>query len=172
MGQLDLKQYSFMSLLDATFSLYRRNFGLFFWVTAIFFILPFFAEELINVRLMGPQSFMTGMIEMMGLLLRGHTTPEDIEDLQRWRNLAYYTIPLSMLFFIIVPIAQGAIINAVHQNAVGPGCGFREAFRIGWTKYLNLFLGFLLLNLVFVVIFSLLAIPFALLIGFPSVSLT
>ncbi len=169
MNRLDLKPYSFMSLLDAAFSLYRRNFAVYFWITAAFFLVLFFAEELINLRFLGPQNFIGRMFDMIGPLTGGPTTPEDIDELQKWQQIALYTIPLSLLFFIVVPLSQGAIIHAVHLNALGSGCGFREAFRIGFAKYINLLLGFLLVNVIFAIIFSLLVFPIALMISFGNV---
>jgi hypothetical protein len=67
--------------------------------------------------------------------------------------------------FIIVPVSQAALVNAIHKNAIENGCGFREAFRIGWEKYLNVFLCFILLSVIILVVLSLLVIPMVLAVG-------
>jgi hypothetical protein len=158
MSRFELKPYTFMSLLDAVFSIYRRYFAVFFWVAAAFYILPFLAQELVNIKYMGPENIVTRMFEMMKPLT-AQTPESNVAEWQKWRDIALYTIPLSFLFMIIVPLSQGPIINVIHQNTFGNRCGFREAFRIGRAKYFNLFLSFMLMNIIFVVIFSFLAVP-------------
>jgi hypothetical protein len=147
MGQLNLKSYDFMSLLDAAFSMYRRNFSLFFWICAVFFVLPLLATQIISIRLVGASDMFTRIGDYVASLSPDSFDP-DPEMWTNLRQLALYLIPINGLLFILTPLSYGPLINAIHRNAIGSGCGFKEAFRIGARKYVNLFLGFLLFNLI------------------------
>jgi hypothetical protein len=144
---LNLKTYDFMSLLDGAFSIYRRNFGLFFWISAVFLVLPLLAAQIVEIRFTGVGDIFTRLGEYMGSL-----SPDSSEGDQAFfdnlRLFLLYTIPINAVLFIVTPLSWGPLINAIHRNALGEGCGFRQAFRIGRKKYLSLVAGFILFNLV------------------------
>ena len=169
MGQLDLKPYSFIALLDAVFRIYRRNFSLLFWITGIFFAIPFCAQELINIRFVGAEAFFGNFGDYLKAFSSGGSN-FDVEELQKLQQLVFYTLPVSLLFLIAVPLSQGPLISAMHQHALGAGGGFRDAFRIGWAKYFNLFISFIIVNLVFAVTFSFLVIPVVLTMGLANMA--
>jgi hypothetical protein len=170
MGQLILKPYSFIALLDAVFRIYRRNFSLLFWITAVFFGLPFFAQELINIHFVGAEAFLGNLPDYLKAF-SGEGGGVDVEEINKLQSLAFYTLPVSIMFLIAVPLSQGPLISAVHRNALGQGSGFRDAFRIGRGKYLYLFISFILVNLLFAVVFSFLVIPVVLTVGFANMAI-
>jgi len=170
MGQLNLKPYSFIALLDAVFRIYRRNFSLLFWIAVIFFAVPFFAQEIINIYFVGAEAFFGNLPDFLKAFPAGGAG-FDVERLQKLQGLALYTLPASILFLIAVPLSQGPLISAMHRHALGAGCGFRDAFKIGRAKYLNLFISFIIVNLLFAVVFSFLVIPVVLTLGFASMAI-
>ena len=51
MQKFELKHYSYIGIADTTFSIYKRNFKLFFIITVIFFLIPIFIQKTVEMRL-------------------------------------------------------------------------------------------------------------------------
>lgn len=154
MGQIRLRYYNFISLLDTAFSLYRRNFALFFWITAAFLLLPNLLVQIVSVYYIGPTDLFDRLgtiASMLGSIQTGEFQSDELENIKR---IAMYALPVNAIVMILKALWYGPLINAIHRNAVGRGCGFREAFRIGWRKYLNLFFGLILVDVLYIVILS------------------
>ncbi len=52
-------------MLDAVFSLYRRNFTLFFWITAAFLLIPNLALQIVSVHVFGASDLLSRMGDML-----------------------------------------------------------------------------------------------------------
>ncbi len=154
MGQIRLRYYNFISLLDTAFSLYRRNFALFFWITAVFLLLPNLLVQIVSVYYIGPSDLFDRLGTIIGMLGSMQTEGLPSDELDSIQKIAMYALPVNAVVMILKALWYGPLINAIHRNAVGGGCGFREAFRIGWRKYLNLFFGLILMVVIYVAIMS------------------
>ena len=51
MQKFELKHYNYIGIADTTFSIYKRNFKLFFTITVIFFLIPIFIQKILEMRL-------------------------------------------------------------------------------------------------------------------------
>ena len=64
MQKFELKHYNYIGIADTTFSIYKRNFKLFFIITVIFFVIPIFIQKILEMRL-GMSEGCLGIIDII-----------------------------------------------------------------------------------------------------------
>jgi len=163
--QIDLRYQNFLSLLDAVFSLYRRNFTLFFWITAAFLLIPNLALQIVSVHVFGASDLLGRMGDMLKLVDPAQVDKFNVEEMERFKNIGLYVLPVNVLVMVLKAMWYGVLINTIHRNAIGSGCGFTEAFRIGRRKYLRLILGMIVLSVLGGIVISPLLIGMLVAIG-------
>jgi hypothetical protein len=135
MHQFELKKRTYIGLADATFRLYRRYFGLFFKITAVFFILPLVVQKILEFRYGIPMSVWSYIGWMFSTSVIGDYREYPFE--QAGAEFEYCCVAwiVAILHSGLTALSAAPLIKATSDIAIGKESGFRAAFRIRWNIY-------------------------------------
>ncbi len=104
--QYQIKELNLGGILDQTIKLVKNHFGLFFGIVAVLYL---------------PFALLQGFVTLAVPIPPANPTPEDLRVIQEAAaQNAIYAIPLGLLFgFLVVPITNGAVIDAVSRCTLG-----------------------------------------------------
>ena len=139
MQKFELKHYNYIGIADTTFSIYKRNFKLFFIITAIFFLIPIFIQKTIEMRL-GMSEGCIGFIDTIygsGMNPMGDTWQEDTTSPETG---CIFSVLVVLLHMFLNTLYAVPVIITTTNILLNREKSLASAFTARFRTYLRMFL--------------------------------
>jgi len=134
MEKRDLIGRRYTGLVDKIFSLYKHNFGLYFKITAIFFVIPIFVKEIVDMR----WAFPALTAGFFGSYPTASPFSPSSEFPYTLLKIMVVYLCIGVVDTLVMALYAGPVITLTSYKAFGKDIPLWETFRIGRSKYYTL----------------------------------
>jgi len=157
MQKFELKHYNYIGIADTTFSIYKRNFKLFFIITAIFFLIPIFIQKTVEMRL----DMSEGCIGIMNNLSGSMDNTGWQENTTSTETGCIFSVIVVLVHFFLNTLYAVPVIIATTNILLNREMSLASAFTARFGTYFRMLLATLgymgTLSVLFVIMAGILA---------------